>query len=65
MASDNPAEDILRTVRPIAEHTGNTQRRTRYLISIGALPIFREGAIICMRKSTYLRHLDEQETDAK
>ena len=61
--SDVQAErsDLLYGVPAIARHLGRTTRQARHNIDKRRIPTFRMGAIICARKSTLLRWMEEQE----
>jgi hypothetical protein len=62
--NDNFADDLLRGAKAIAEfYYGHERfaRRVFHLVDGGKFPVFREGAVICARKSTLRRWIAEQE----
>ncbi len=63
MTSQNQslADDVLRGAEAIAQFTGDDPRRIYYLGTTGALPIFKIGDSLCMRKSRYLQMVEELE----
>ena len=50
------AADILRGVGAISEYTGETERRTYYLLQRKLLPGMKQGAVWLSRKSALDRH---------
>lgn len=62
-ANDNKplAADLLKGAEEIAAFTGFDARSVYHFASKGRLPHFRVGALICARKSTLMRWIDEQE----
>jgi hypothetical protein len=46
------AHDLLRGVSAISQFTGDSPRRTYYLIERKLLPVFRHGGKWCARRST-------------
>ncbi len=61
LASQERGPDLLYGVAAIAAHLGLTDRQARHNIDKGRIPTFRMGAIICARKSTLLRGMEERE----
>jgi hypothetical protein len=45
------ADDLLTGIRAIAQYTGESERRTEYLVACGLIPAFKIGARVCARKS--------------
>ena len=64
-ASEDEPADLLYGVPAIADYLGLTQHQARHNIDKGRIPTFRMGAIICARKSSLVRWLDEQESGQK
>jgi len=56
--------DLLYGARPIAEHLGITERQARYLIDQGTLPAWKEGKMICARRSSLNAWMDQREAAA-
>lgn len=61
VTSQNLAADICRGADQIAQFIGTSERRIYHLARIGALPVFREGAILCARKSELRRALSAKQ----
>jgi hypothetical protein len=61
---ENLADDMLTGAEQIASFTGDTVRRTNYLLEQKRLPAFQEGRVWKMRKSTYLAHVQRLESAA-
>jgi hypothetical protein len=60
------ADDRLVGVEAISEFRGEPLPRTRYLVRIGAIPVYREGRIICASKRVLLeRHLQAAKGEAE
>ncbi len=51
---DNIASDRLRGVAQIAEFIGERERRTRYLIERGLIPVGKEGMLFVASKQRLL-----------
>ncbi len=49
-------DDLLRGVTKIADHIGESERRTYYLLERSLIPGFKIGAIWHSRKSALDRH---------
>ena len=64
LPSANLADDILRGADAIATFLGVKPRSIYYQAECGEIPVFRQGSILCARRSTILRHIEEQETRA-
>jgi hypothetical protein len=45
------ADDLLTGIRAIARYTGDSERRTEYLVEHDLIPTFRVGKRVCARKS--------------
>lgn len=58
------AEDLLHGARSIAGYLGLTQKQVYAHFERGHLPCFRIGAIICLRRSTLLDWIAQQEATA-
>jgi hypothetical protein len=59
------ADDLIKGGVPaIAKHTGETVRRTYYMLERGLLPGFKNGDRWYMRKSRYLAMIEEREAEA-
>lgn len=50
------SDDLLKGVKQIANHTGDGERRTYYLLEHGLIPGFKIGAIWHARKSSLDAH---------
>jgi hypothetical protein len=61
---ENLADDMLTGAEQIASFTGDTVRRTNYLLEQKRLPAFQEGRVWKMRKSTYRAHIERLEAAA-
>ena len=69
MTSDNDnlpdlSEDLLRGASEIAKFIfgdPSERRKVYHLANMGALPVFKMGAILCARKSSLLTSIDKQE----
>lgn len=59
------ASDILRGADAIAEFLGSERRKVYHLVETSRLPVFRIGSIICARKSTLIKWIEEQEALSK
>jgi len=57
-------DDLLTGAEEIAGYTGDSLRRTNYLLEKGLLPAYKEGRIWKMRKSTHRRHIERLEIAA-
>jgi hypothetical protein len=55
------SDDLMIGVKPIAEFTGQSERRIFYMLSSGQLPGFKLGNKWAARKSTLERHIAERE----
>jgi hypothetical protein len=55
------ADDMLTGAEEMAAFTGNTVRRMNYLLEKRCVPAYKEGRIWRMRKSTYLRFVEQRE----
>lgn len=53
------AGDIIFGAEAIASSLGMSRRRVYYLISRSLIPVFRIGHVICARRSTLTRWLNE------
>ncbi|HYE70096.1 MAG TPA: hypothetical protein VD932_01060 [Aquabacterium sp.] len=58
-------DDMLRGANAISTHTGETLRRTQYLLETRQLPAFKIGDRWCMRKSTYRKYVEDLEAAAR
>ena len=63
-ASVCPGDDILRGAKAIAVFIGATERQAFYKCERRHVPAFKEGDQWCMRKSRYLRDIEEKEDSA-
>jgi hypothetical protein len=64
IVNDNLANELLRGARAIAAFYYGDERHARrifHLVDKGRFPHFREGNVICARKSTILAWVAEQE----
>ena len=62
--TDTLADDLLRGAEQIAEFlygSASARRRVYHLTSTASLPTFKLGSILCIRKSTLLRWIADQE----
>jgi hypothetical protein len=55
------AGDIIFGAEAIASSLGVSRRRVYYLVSRSLIPVFRIGHVVCARRSTLSRWLDELE----
>jgi hypothetical protein len=56
------AEDLLRGATQISTFIGDRNvRSTFWKLENGMLPAFKEGSTWVMRKSTYVKHIEEKE----
>jgi len=61
------ADDMLRGADEIAEHLFGDRRARRkvyHLAETSRLPVFRMGSVLCARKTTLLRWIEDQEQAA-
>jgi hypothetical protein len=58
------ADDMLRGAAKISEYTGDSERRTQYLLETKRLPAFKIGHVWHMRKSTYRAYVERLESHA-
>ena len=64
MTEKSLADDRLRGVTEIAEFTGESTRRTYYLLERGLLPGYKRGSIWESRKSTIIADVERREQEA-
>jgi hypothetical protein len=64
MTDTDEAQDMLQGMAEIAVFTGNSERRTNYLLERKRLPAFKIGNIWHMRKSTYRAFIERLESAA-
>lgn len=56
--------DVLMGAGAIADYIGLTRKQAYGHIERGNLPVFRIGALLCIRKSTILNWIERQERSA-
>lgn len=56
--------DLLYGLAAIAEHTGLTVPQVKWQIERSGWPTFKQGAIVCARRSTLAKHFAAQEAAA-
>ena len=59
--TDSIAGDLLQGADEVAGFTGIDRRAVYHLAQTRKLPVFRMGTVICARKSTLMRWIEEQE----
>ena len=59
------ADDLLITAEAIGKYIGLNQRQIYNLIANSDFPAFRLGNILCARKSSIKRYIEEQESTCK
>jgi len=64
MTDRDIADDMLQGVAAIAAHTGNSERRTNYLLEQKRLPAFKLGGRWHMRRSSYRAFIERLEAEA-
>ncbi|MEE3154535.1 MAG: DNA-binding protein [Pseudomonadota bacterium] len=57
--------DLLYGVNSIAEHLNLTRRQVYHMHDQGQLPTFKQGRIVCARRSTLAKHFEDQERLAR
>ena len=57
--------DLLYGLEAIAEHVGLTIPQVKHQIDKSAWPTFKQGRIVCARRSTLAKHFEAQEAKAK
>jgi hypothetical protein len=55
------ADDTLEGTAEIAEFIGKSKRQTQYLLETKRLPAYKLGVLWHMRKSRYVRHVEQLE----
>ena len=63
-AATNVAADTCQGVNTIAEFLGEKPRRIFYLCETGQIPAYKIGGRWYLRRSTYLRFVEERESIA-
>jgi hypothetical protein len=58
------SDDLMIGVKPIAEFTGQSERRIFHMLASGQLPGFKLGNKWAARKSTLQQHIVEREREA-
>ncbi|PCG09674.1 DNA-binding protein [Sphingomonas ginsenosidimutans] len=56
--------DLLTGIAAIACHLGWTERQTLHQHEKGLIPTFKQGRIVCARRSTLAKHFAAQEAAA-
>lgn len=62
--NDN-APDLLTGVAAIASHLGWTERQVLHQHEKGMIPTFKQGRLVCARRSTLAKHFEAQEAAAR
>ena len=62
--SDFEAADMLRGLTAISTHLGVSDKTALRLCRDGEIPGFRLGHTWCLRKSTWVRHVQDRESGA-
>ncbi|MBP2311909.1 hypothetical protein [Azospirillum soli] len=57
-------QDVLYGADAVGAFTGLNPRQVYHLAQTNKIPVFRMGTLICARKSTLLRWIEEQEAKA-
>lgn len=60
----NDVPDLLSGVAAIAAHTGWTERQVLHQHERGLIPTFKQGRLVCARRSTLAKHFAAQEAAA-
>lgn len=60
----SPATDVIQGAEAVAEYLGLSRRQIYHAVEHGYLPVFRIGGIICARRSTLCRWMEDLERDA-
>ncbi len=60
-AQGNAVPDLLYGLDAIAAHVGLTVPQVKWQIARSAWPTFKQGAIVCARRSTLAKHFAAQE----
>lgn len=63
-SADGLAADVLLGADAIAAFSGLTARQVYNLSQQDAIPVFRMGATLCARKSTWISWIEQQEQTA-
>ncbi|RSU58933.1 DNA-binding protein [Sphingomonas sp. S-NIH.Pt1_0416] len=59
------APDLLYGLEAIASHVGLTVPQVKWQIARSGWPTFKQGAIVCARRSTLAKHFAAQEAAAQ
>ena len=57
--------DLLYGHKAIADHLGLTVPQVKWQITRSGWPVFKQGAIVCARRSTLAKHFAAQEREAR
>ncbi|MGT2515634.1 hypothetical protein ACVOMT_16620 [Sphingomonas panni] len=63
-APKNELPDLLYGLEAIAAHVGLTVPQVKWQIARSGWPTFKQGAIVCARRSTLAKHFAAQEAAA-
>lgn len=64
-AQESAAPDLLYGLDAIATHVGLTVPQVKWQIAKSGWPTFKQGAIVCARRSTLAKHFAAQEAAAR
>ncbi len=56
--------DLLTGVKAIAAHLGWTERQVLHQHEKGLIPTFKQGRLVCARRSTLAKHFAKREREA-
>lgn len=60
----NDTPDLLTGIAAIAAHLGLTERQAMHQHERGMIPTFKQGRIVCARRSTLAKHFAALEAKA-
>lgn len=63
-AQQRPESDLLYGLEAIADHLQLTVPQVKWQIKVSGWPTFKQGAIVCARRSTLAKHFAAQEAAA-
>ena len=63
LKADDEVADTLNGYKEIANFVRCTVRQAKHRVAIGAIPVFKQGRIVCARKSRILASFDRAERE--
>lgn len=64
-ATDDPGRDLMTGIAAIAKHLGWSERRVLHQHEKGLIPTFKQGRLVCARRSTLAKHFAAMEEAAR